>query len=113
MAGHFSMDRATIKSIPDRELGLRKFTRRWMPHIRSTEQKLRRVAESQNLLTVLAHFSEKSFQEIIRGDESWFTYLIESEAMFTSSPVEMTATVRPSISCKKVIITLVPRQTAD
>jgi transposase len=28
---HFSVDRATIKSIPDRELGLRKFTRIWMP----------------------------------------------------------------------------------
>jgi hypothetical protein len=28
MAGHFSVDRSVIKSILDRELGLRKFTRR-------------------------------------------------------------------------------------
>jgi hypothetical protein len=28
MAGHFSVDRATIKNILDQELGLRKFTRR-------------------------------------------------------------------------------------
>jgi hypothetical protein len=50
MAGHFSMDQTAIKSILDRELGLRKFTPRWMPHILSTEQKLRRVTESQNLM---------------------------------------------------------------
>jgi hypothetical protein len=30
MAGNFSVDRSTIKSILDRELGLRKFTRRWV-----------------------------------------------------------------------------------
>jgi hypothetical protein len=37
MASHFSVDRATIKSILDQELGLRKVTPRWMPHILSTE----------------------------------------------------------------------------
>jgi hypothetical protein len=31
MAGHFSVDRATIESILDRELGLGKFIRRWVP----------------------------------------------------------------------------------
>jgi hypothetical protein len=35
MAGHFSVDRAAIKSILDRELSLRKFTRRWVSHILS------------------------------------------------------------------------------
>jgi hypothetical protein len=38
---------------------------------------------------------------IIAGDESWFAYLIESDAMFASSPAEVTPRVRPSISCKK------------
>jgi hypothetical protein len=37
------VDRATIKNILDRELGLKKFTCRWVPHIPSAEQKLRRV----------------------------------------------------------------------
>jgi hypothetical protein len=31
MTGNFSVDRAAIKSILDRELGLRKFTRIWVP----------------------------------------------------------------------------------
>jgi hypothetical protein len=67
MAGHFSVDRATLKSILDRELGLRKFTRIWMPYILSVEQKLRRVMKSQSLLTVLANLAEKNFQGIITG----------------------------------------------
>jgi hypothetical protein len=54
MTGHFSVDRVTIKSLLDRDLGLRNTTRRWVPHIRSVEQKLRRVTESQSLLTIRA-----------------------------------------------------------
>jgi hypothetical protein len=66
-AGDLSVDRATIKSILDRELGLRRSTRRWIPHILSAEQKLRRVTESQSLLTILANLTEKNFQGIITG----------------------------------------------
>jgi hypothetical protein len=43
MAGHFLIDRATIKSILGRELGLRKFTPGSVPDILSAEPKLRRV----------------------------------------------------------------------
>jgi transposase len=93
VAGHFLVDRSMIKSILDRELGLRKFTRRWVPHILSAEQKLRRVTESQSLLTIYTSLAEKNRQEIMPGDESWFVYVIESEAMFTSSLAEATSTV--------------------
>jgi hypothetical protein len=93
VAGQFWVDRSTIKSILDRELGLRKFTRRWVPHILLAEQKLRRVTESQNLLMIYANLAEKNLQGIMTGDESWFAYVIESEAMFTSSPAEATSTV--------------------
>jgi hypothetical protein len=41
-----------------------------MPHILSAEQKLRRVMESQSLLTISTNFAEKNFQGIIAGDES-------------------------------------------
>jgi hypothetical protein len=41
-------------------------------------------------LTILANLAEKSFQGIITGDESWFAYLIESDAMFASSLAEVT-----------------------
>jgi hypothetical protein len=65
MTRHFSVDRAIIKSILDWELSLRKFTRRWMTHILSAEEKMRRVTESQSLLTILANLAEKNFQGII------------------------------------------------
>jgi hypothetical protein len=61
MAGHFLVDRATIKSILNQELGLRKFIRWWVPHILSAEQKLRKVTESQSMLT-LSNVKEKNFQ---------------------------------------------------
>jgi hypothetical protein len=102
MARHFSLDRAAIKSILDRELGLRKFTRRWEPHILSAEQKLRRVTESQSLFAIRANFAEKNFQGIITGDESWFASLIESDEMFASSPAEVTPKVRSLIFFKKL-----------
>jgi hypothetical protein len=58
-------------------------------HILSAEHKLRRVAESQSLLTILVNLVEKNFHEIIARDEPRFAYLIESDAMFTSSPAEV------------------------
>jgi hypothetical protein len=61
MTRHFSTDRVAIKSILDREPGLRRFARRWMTHILSAEQKLRRVTESQRILTLLANLAEKNF----------------------------------------------------
>jgi hypothetical protein len=113
IAGHFSVDRATIKRNLDRDLGLRKFTCRWMPHMLSTEQKVRRVTKSQSLLTILANLAEKNFQEIITGDESWFAYLIESDAMFASSPAEVTQRSDHQFRAKKLWLHFFSRQTAD
>jgi hypothetical protein len=79
IASHFSADRATIKSILDRELGLRKFTCRWVPHILAAEEKLRRVAESESLLTVQANLAEKNFQGVIT--ESWRNSQSDSGSM--------------------------------
>jgi hypothetical protein len=93
MARHFSVDRATINTMPDRELGLSEFTRRWSPHILAAEQKLRRATESQSPLTILASLAEKNIQGMIAGDESWLAYLIESEVVFAFSPAEVTPRV--------------------
>jgi hypothetical protein len=113
IAAHFSLDRVTIKNILDREPGLRKFTCRCVPYIRCAEQRLRKVTESQSLLTILVNLAAENFQGIITGYKSWFGDFIESDAMFASSPAEATLTARPSISCKKVMIPLFTRKTAD
>jgi hypothetical protein len=60
---------------------------------------MRRVTESQSLLIILANLAEKNFQKHVTGDESWFASLIESDAMFASSPAEVTPRVRSSILC--------------
>jgi hypothetical protein len=64
------------------------------------------VTESQSLLTIPANLAETNFQGIITGDKSWLAYLIESDAMFASFPVEMTPRVWASISSKIVMIAL-------
>jgi hypothetical protein len=102
MAGHFSVDR---------ELGLRKFTRNW-GHGLSAEPKMTRATESQSLLTIAIKPVEITFQGIIAEDKSWFSYLIESEAMCISDPAEVTPTVRASIPGKSSDYTF-PRQTVD
>jgi hypothetical protein len=57
-------------------------------------------------LTIQAKLAKKTFEWIITADESWFAYLIESDAMFASSHAEVAPRVRPSISCNTVMVTL-------
>jgi hypothetical protein len=83
MAGHFSVCQAAIKSILDRELGLRKYTRRWLPHILSAEHKLRRVMKSQSLLTILANIEKKNFQISLQGPEDILKAIQEAWSHFT------------------------------
>jgi hypothetical protein len=40
-------------------------------------------------LTIPTNLAEKNFQGIITGDEYWFAYLIESDAILAFSPAEV------------------------
>jgi hypothetical protein len=83
MAGHFSVDQATIKSILDPKLRLRTLTRRSMPHSLSVEQKSRRVPESQNMLTVLTNLAEKTFRGSFQCPEEILRSIQEVRSHFT------------------------------
>jgi hypothetical protein len=69
MTEYFSVDRTTIKSILERELGLRKFTRIWVSHISSAEQKIEKNDEIPKSVDHLSKLYGENFQEIITG--SW------------------------------------------
>jgi transposase len=53
MSTHFDISPPTVKEILSRELGLRKYIPRWVPHELSQDQKKFRVDEPRMLLDVL------------------------------------------------------------
>jgi transposase len=53
IAQHFFTTVPTIKDILQRELGMRKFSRRWVPHFLSPTQKVAGVEASKTILRVL------------------------------------------------------------
>jgi hypothetical protein len=61
-----------VKEIFRRELGLKKFSRGWVPHFLSDGQKKLRVDASRELLSMLGMYTEYYFEGIATGDESWF-----------------------------------------
>jgi hypothetical protein len=61
---------STVKDLRARELGLRTFTQRWVPHSRSERQKNERVTQSRLLLDLLQRHQKADFNAIATGDGS-------------------------------------------
>jgi hypothetical protein len=67
---HFNESKNTIKATFERELWLRKFSRRWVPHSLSESQKVDRIRKARHMLDFLQEQTDKSFNYIMTGDES-------------------------------------------
>jgi hypothetical protein len=67
---------------------------------------LRNLTESQSLLTIFANFAEKNFQGSLQEMKLGSPASPNPAEMFAFSPVEVTPKVRPSISCKQIMIAL-------
>jgi hypothetical protein len=102
---HFHMSHSTVKEILSGEFGLRKFTRRCLPHSLSDPHKNFRVDTSIELLASLDQYSELQLEGIATGDESWVCDCIESDSMFAGRHEEVIPRLRLRISIKKVMIT--------
>jgi hypothetical protein len=83
------LSNAIIKDITQRELRLRRFSRRWLPRSLSESPKADRVAMASGLLTLLRGQARFSFPRIMRGDESLFFCLYQSDHMFAASRDDM------------------------
>jgi hypothetical protein len=90
----------TIKDILQRELGMRKFSRRWVPHFPSPGQKVARVEASKTILRVLQDAESNDFEGIATGDESWFSYRYPSSTMCARAPSEVIPRTRQTIGAK-------------
>jgi hypothetical protein len=79
---HFNVSHSTVQDILSRELGLRKFSRRWLRHQLSDPEKRLRIDTSVELFALLDQYSELPFKGIATGDESSVCHSIESDSMF-------------------------------
>jgi hypothetical protein len=106
IAKHFCTTAPTIKDILHRELGMRKFSRSWVPHFLSEAQKAARVKASKEMLRILQDSEENKFDGIVTGDESWFRYLYPCSKIFARSPAEVVPRIRQRIDTKKTMVTI-------
>jgi hypothetical protein len=83
MSKHFRIVSGTIMKILQLNLGLKKFSRRWMPH--QLIAKADRGNRSAALLHLLQPLQPFDFEGITTGDESWFWYKYDSDSMFPPS----------------------------
>jgi predicted GIY-YIG superfamily endonuclease len=67
---HIRSSPSTLKEILRRELGLKKFSRRWVSHLLSDDQKKLQVDASRKLLSLLGMYAEHNIEGIATGDES-------------------------------------------
>jgi histone-lysine N-methyltransferase SETMAR len=96
----------TIRDVLTRDLGLTRFTRRWVPHELSRANKARRVEDSRLLLEELRKDSRRDFDHIMTGDESWFYYSYDSSSMFARDRASVVPRVSKTIGSKKAMITI-------
>jgi hypothetical protein len=72
LAQHFLTSVPTTKEILQRELELKQFSRRWVPHLVSPAQKVACVEASTEMLRILHTSKKDHFEGIARSDESSF-----------------------------------------
>jgi hypothetical protein len=101
IAQHFVTTVPTIKDVLQRDLRMRKFSRRWVSHFFSPAQKVAYVEEPKTILRVLQDAESNDFERIATGDESWFRYCYLSSIMFARAPSEVIPRTRQTIGAKR------------
>jgi hypothetical protein len=106
IAKHFLVNPHTVTEILQRELGMTKFSRRWVPHSLTSAQKVARVDASIEMLRTLSESDTNDFDGVTTGDESWFQYIYPSSEIFALSPADVIPRTRQVIGAKRIMITL-------
>jgi hypothetical protein len=101
---HLDLSPSTVKEMLRRELGLKKFNRRWVPHLLSDDQKEFQVDASHKVLSMLGMYAEYNFEGITTGEESWFQYSSCFDSMFAGSRENALPRIRRDISGQKTMV---------
>jgi transposase len=106
IASHFDLRVSTVMGLLARELGLRIFTRRWVPYSLWERQKDEQATQSRLLLDLVQCYQTANFNAIATGDESWFRYVDPARTMNARSRSDVTSCVGNGIDTSKVLITI-------
>jgi histone-lysine N-methyltransferase SETMAR len=106
LAQHFFVSAPTVKDILQRELGMKKYSRRWLRHLLTGSQKAARVDSSREMLKILRAAESNHFDGIVTGHESWFRYAYEFDSMFARSRADVVPRSRPEFGGRKIMITV-------
>jgi transposase len=106
MSEHFDVSRATVTKILSRELRLRKYTRRWVPHLLDDAQKNHQILAAIEMLALLREREEVEFDGLVTGDQFWFIYHYEPRAIFVPAREKVPPYVRTQLRVQKVMITV-------
>jgi hypothetical protein len=85
MSRPFAVSHSAVKEVLSRELGFRKYTRRWVPHLLDDAQKNHWRASAIEPLELLRGRQAYDFDGIATGDGPWFHYHDELRGMFAAS----------------------------
>ena len=64
----------TVHKVLHEELGLRKISARWVPHVLTPEQKKNRVSCARQLLDMFEPNGPKRVSDVVTGDETWIHF---------------------------------------
>jgi hypothetical protein len=95
-----------VKEILQRELGMRKFSRRLVHHSLSDTQNFARVEPAKEMLRILQKSETNDFDGITRGGESWFQPTTASSKMFARSAVAVISRKRQTVGATETMITV-------
>jgi hypothetical protein len=82
IASQVDINVSRVKDLLARELELRHFPRRWVPHSLWEGQKNKQVTQSRLLLDLLKRNQMADFNAIATGDELWFRYMYPESRHF-------------------------------
>jgi hypothetical protein len=85
IAKHFLTTPYAVKEMLQRELGMRKFSRRWVSHSLSDAQKAACLEAAKETLMILQESETNDFDSIATGDEPWLQHITASLKMFARS----------------------------
>jgi hypothetical protein len=103
---HVPTTASTVKKILQRELGMRKFSRGWVPHLLIDAQKVAWVEAVKEMLKILQESEKNDFDSIATGDESWSQHTTASSKMLARSAADVMPRKRQAVGAKRPIITV-------
>lgn len=90
-----------------RDLKVRRIAARWIPHLLNEDQKRQRVSTARKLLKLYPKFSQRTFSNLVTGDETWVHYFQptrkSSNKIWATKQASRPSVAKRILSVKKVM----------